>query len=211
MNVLDAQIFKALYGFSANQFQQASTDLLPKLQGEASSLFRLRQQPDALDGKPFFADVTLDGYRFVIPPSVAISRKKNVKTFERTGSDLPPVVKILGMGVANVRIQGFMKSTKTVEVSSGSTSRFQQFVDTAQGVKISGAIEVSVAEFPFDDLNRLVELFNKNESLAIESKLTSIYGISQIVLTSQPEIKLYPAAFAYSFEAIHDEDAEQGL
>lgn len=183
MAIFDTDIFKQIFGFAP----------LSGLGVEESDRFRrklgvLGTQPiDQIPKNGIYA-TRIDTFTFDIPPLVSVSREKNVKITERFGSNLPPVVKIIGMGVARVTIKGYIKTEEIYELGNG--------------------MKISKPALPYEIISKLNRLFEKNEALDIENELLATYSINRIVLVSQPSFVIASKAIGYEFAAIHDEDAE---
>lgn len=131
-----------------------------------------------LMGIEFFMPVALNGYQLPLEPVISISGKKTIIETPLTG---------------NTR-RGTVKEIIT-------TDDYE--------VKIRGIIINETAnDYPYTEVAKLRELFEKNEALTIVNALTNLFEIKNIVIKSLdlPEMVGVQNAQAYTLSCVSDED-----
>jgi len=141
-------------------------------------------------------------YTFEIPPVITVNLKKNVVTTKIAGSSRPPVVEIIGYDTFSIKIQGYMENVQKHALTQ------QREEDWWSVPATNGELAVRDGLFPKEKLEKLYEIFSKNEALTAECELLRLFNISRIVITSMPEVTYYPTAFTYSFNAVADAHQE---
>lgn len=187
-------LFQQVFGtgrgkpFDSNQIQQPGirqeTEYppLPASSDEEGSTFvSVRNSVNAVlpTGVSVFMPIKLGGLLLPNEPSIIIVGSKNIKTTELAGSSRPGTVKEL-IAIGDYQI-------------------------TIRGLAINYA---SKRVYPEEVVKELHDLFTRNESLAVESALTNLFGIYRLVIQSVtfPEMIGIQHAQAYEFQCISDTD-----
>ncbi len=130
------------------------------------------------NGVYYMMPTQLNGWQLPLEPLIAISASK----------------KIVKTSLAGNTRRGSVKEIINTN----------DYVITLRGVIIN---EVS-NDYPFDDVERLRELYEVNEAVTIVNALTKILAIENVVITGLklPEMIGHPNAQAYELDMISDED-----
>lgn len=188
-------IFNSTFGinrgrpFDAEQAQQSAVrreqafDNLPASQDdEGTEFINMRNTLSAnnpVTGAPFFMPVSLGGITLPNEPTLLVIGKKNILETPLVGSTR----------------RGTVKELISVE----------DYDITIRGIAINYA---SKLVYPEDTVKQLYELFERNESLEIESALTNLLGIYRVVIrqVTFPEMVGFQHAQAYEFQCVSEED-----
>ncbi|MEO1049518.1 MAG: DUF6046 domain-containing protein [Bacteroidota bacterium] len=141
-------------------------------------------------------------YTFEIPPVITVNLKKNVVNTKIAGSSRPPVVEIIGYDTFSIKIQGYMENVQKHALTEQEDGAWWREPATTSEMALRDQV------FPTEKLEKLYEIFSKNEALTAECELLRLFNISRIVITSMPEVTYYPTAFTYSFNAVADAHQE---
>lgn len=150
-------------------------------------------------------------FEFNPPPVITVNLKKNVVTTKVAGANQTPVVEIIGFDTFQIKIQGYMDNQehKPLKFKKDKFTQMKNAFDFVEtDVSNSGGLSVREDKFPLEKLEKLRKLFNRNEALYVQCDLLEKMGITQIVITSIPDMTYYPSAFTYTINAIADKHKE---
>lgn len=167
---------------------------------EATLLWRDKKQgdqlrpPDALLGKPIFAEMSLGGLSFEIPPLVTVRGKLNVVETEIVGK-AGTVKEVTSLGEYMINMRGFLSAGQ---------------VTTSQGDFV---IEVNNPEFPEQDFLKLRAIFEAGQSVEVTSYLMSLFNITRLLIISLnfPETEGFAGVMPFEIECVSDRDVELTL
>lgn len=142
-------------------------------------------------GTPFPIDTEIDGVRLPIPPIVTITGQKTVVKTAVAGRDFT-VKEIISLEDYRVNIKGFCINTEVI---------------------VSGGLRLNSAEYPFEWLESLRAIYEKNEAVKVYNELLSRYNIEQVVIESFRVITPEGSEnyFAYELDCISDRNVELEL
>ena len=140
---------------------------------------RLSVNSNLPTGRPVFMPMRLGGLVLPNEPSVIISSRKNIVETALAGSTRRGTVKEL------ISIEDWSLTIRGVVVNYN-----------------------SALVYPEDEVKALRDLYNRNEALEVESALTNLLGIYNLVITGfeLPEMIGIQHAQAYQFTCISDEE-----
>lgn len=109
-----------------------------------------------------------------------------------------------------IAISGSKKIVQTSLAGNKRRGSVKEIINTNDyAISIRGLIINEMNDnYPFDDVERLKELFEIDESVKITNALTKLWGIENIVITSVslPEMTGRPNIQAYQLNCVSDED-----
>lgn len=210
------ELFKKYVGFFPSAIKHVKNELKPNAQ--LHQIFGYEQPPNP---QPKTRNEILEENRLVFkhskgvyktpnPVLVSVATSKNVIVTDVAGSNIPPVIEIIGLGSSTITIAGYYSNDHKIDYHYNKGGIRE--VENALNVVVDeGQNFLRQKLFPYDELRKMHDLFMINESLKVTHATLQAYGIDRIVMTDFEEINADSFGFGFTMQAVQDSYEETNL